>query len=264
MCIIAVRPQGYEMDDMAREWLESCATWNDDGAGIMYTDGEKVYWHKGFMGEDAISKTIEYAENIPAEFPMVLHYRIGTHGSINPATTHPFPLFCDDDMLKFTSGEADAVLAHNGIISQMPQSKEFSDTQMLIRHLNMIPDISAEQVPSILPMLGGHNLYALMTPRGVTTVGDFIEEKNGWLFSNGTYAELGYEKSWWEEDDFDKIWTKFKAVREEEWDECMSCSGNYPVSELIEAEDGWLDCKTCVEDFWAREDELAKEFLGNE
>ena len=256
MCIIAVRPQGYEMDEKAREWLTSCAMYNSDGAGIMYTDGDKVYWHKGFMGEDAIDKTIEYAESIPSEYPMVLHYRIGTHGSINPATTHPFPLFCDDDMLKFTSGEADVVLAHNGIISQMPSSKEYSDTQMMIRYLNMIPNLSAEQIPSILPMLGGHNLYALMTPQGVTTVGEFVEEDNGWLFSNSTYVEM--RMKWWDSD-YEKAWEHLKAIQEEEWDECYNCGEDYPVSELIKAGDGWQDCRTCVDDFWAREAELEEE-----
>ena len=185
MCIIAIRPQGVGMDEQSEHWLENCALTNDDGAGMMYADGNNVYWHKGFMGDAAIDRMIDYARNIPKEYPMVLHYRIATHGCINPETTHPFPLYKGDDSLTHLIGASQAALVHNGIIQQMPYHINYSDTQQLVRYINEMPELGTDYLLNVLNMVGG-GLYALMTPNKVHTVGEFIED-NGWLFSNHDY-----------------------------------------------------------------------------
>ena len=189
MCVIAIRPKGVEFDDKCREWIINCAASNPDGAGVMYSDGEQVHWHKGFMGENAAEKTIEYIEKIPSENQMVLHYRIGTHGKKDEGTTHPFPLWCGDDAVKETEGIAPAVLMHNGIISQMPHKSDFSDTQQLVQYLNKIPELNLSQLPYILSLTDG-GLYAVLAPNRLITVGDFEEEENGWMFSNNSYLGL--------------------------------------------------------------------------
>ena len=186
MCVIAVRPKGVEFDETARKWINACAEANKDGAGVMWSDSEKVHWHKGFMGDNAAKKVIEYIEKIPTEYQLVCHFRIGTHGKKDEATTHPFPLFCGDDALKEEKGCADVLVMHNGVITQMPRNSDFSDTQQLVRYLNKIPELSFEQIPHILSLTDG-GVYAVLSPDKLVTVGDFEEESNGWMFSNKSY-----------------------------------------------------------------------------
>ena len=47
MCIIAIKPK--DIDLPSKEYLENCFINNDDGAGFMYTENNKVKIYKGYM-----------------------------------------------------------------------------------------------------------------------------------------------------------------------------------------------------------------------
>ena len=247
MCVIAVKPSGVEVDDLAKFWLQNCAAGNPDGAGIMYTDWENVHYHKGFMGPKALEKTLEYAEAIPSEYPVVFHYRIATHGQVNPGTTHPFPLFGDEGSVCATKGLASGALVHNGIISRMPKSAEFSDTQLLVKRINQIPNISVEQVPDILHLIGGGS-YCVMSPTKVTLVGIF-EEDNGWYFSNMSY-KFSHAPSWDMEDYYYDLLSRKDddtATEDIQEAECLICQRYYEIDSLYDDELGNLYCSDCAQ-----------------
>ena len=193
MCIIAVKPGGVEIDEQARKWLENCAGANRDGGGLMWSDGDKVHWYKGFMGQDAFEKTLELGESLPIDYPIAFHYRIATHGGISRATTHPFSILQGDEGLVKLNGESDVALVHNGIISSMPLDPTYSDTQMLVRQINDIPDTEPNQVADIVNVVGGGS-YCVMTKDRVTLIGYFTEEDD-WFFSNSTYLRQAWSLS---------------------------------------------------------------------
>lgn len=249
MCIIAVKPSGIKVDDLAKFWLRNCAESNPDGAGIMYTDWENVHYHKGFMGLKAIEKTLEYAESLPSEYPMVFHYRIATHGRVNPGTTHPFPLFGDEESVVQTHGVAPCAIVHNGIISRMPKNEDFSDTQLLVKRINKIPNISAEQVPDILHLVGGGS-YCVLSPTRVTLVGGFEEDK-GWYFSNMSYKYSTANFNNWDMEDYyyDLLSRKGTITNDEgiQEAECLICQRMFELDLLYDDELGNLYCNDCAE-----------------
>ena len=209
MCIIAVKPAGITIDDTAKEWLRNGGEKNQDGAGLMYSDGSVVHYNKGWEYEDKSKRFIERAASIPAKYPMVIHFRNASPGTPRkPGNTHPIPLFdgsdgphrdhvpnCDDILLR-TKGTCYIALVHNGNVTELLKentlSDTYSDTQMLAKELKN-RGIEAEKVPDELlrkytvRTKNKDNRYAVMTPTALHVIGDFIAEKNGWLFSNGDY-----------------------------------------------------------------------------
>ena len=201
MCIIAVKPAGVTIDDTAKEWLRNGGEKNQDGAGLMYSDGNVVHYNKGWEYEDKSKRFIERAASIPAKYPMVIHFRNASPGTPKKAgNTHPIPLFCGDAALLQTEGKCDIALVHNGNVTELLKEntssdncdRSYSDTQMLAKELKD-RDIKVEKVPDELlrkytvRTKNKDNRYAVMTPTALHVIGDFIAEKNGWLFSNGDY-----------------------------------------------------------------------------
>src|SRR5690606_3641678 len=120
MCIIAVKPVGVKMPAMAT--IENCWYNNNDGAGFMYDAGGTVHIEKGFMSlkslKDAL-KQLEKSIDIIST-PIVLHFRITTHGETSPGNCHPFPVTEKLPLLQMTKSKASLAVAHNGIIDIKP------------------------------------------------------------------------------------------------------------------------------------------------
>ena len=202
MCIIAVKPAGVVIDEEAKKWLRNGASNNTHGAGLMYSDGEVVHYNKGWGREDktkTIKCFIKYAASIPAEYPMVIHFRNASSEPKDAGNTHPIPLFLGDEALRKTEGTCDIALVHNGVVDEWSKKRNrdypYSDTQMLARKLNDM-GIEAEDVPdelwrnyTIRDPGARDNRYVVMTPTALDVVGDFIEVDEGWLFSNNYYTE---------------------------------------------------------------------------
>ena len=259
MCIIAVKPAGVAFDDTAQEWLINCAAANKDGAGVMWTDGNVVNWHKGFMGADAEKRTLEYARKLPADRAAVFHFRIGTHGKVDARTTHPFPVNSGSKALRALKGKARIVVAHNGIISQMARHEMYSDTQQLIRYLNDL-SLKAAQLCPVLELVDGGK-FAVMTPNTITLVGKFEKESNGWQFSNTSYkgrtaqAITTYSngawtrkgrRSWWEIEKGAGMLAGV-ALATEGKDECVSCGQEYEIEDMHADMWGSHVCEDCYE-----------------
>lgn len=186
MCIIVVKPQNIAMPPHAT--LEQCWKGNPHGGGYMYAKENKVHIRKGFMSEAEMWNDIERQGNL-TDYPVVLHYRHATHGSVSPANTHPFP--CDATKLRDITVTTDLGIVHNGIVS-IPVEGDNSDTMQLIKDVfepcyNVFKDcFKYENTHDVITTNIGSKYAFLYGDGSVYTVGAFLTD-NGIHYSNGGY-----------------------------------------------------------------------------
>ena len=114
MCIIIATPPGFTLP----KWeLKNCWDNNNDGAGLMYVHKNKIVIVKEFLNFEKFFRM--YTKHSQAadsnKSPMVLHFRIGTHGVKGIQNIHPFLV------------DKDLAFCHNGVL-QVPDHKKYSDT----------------------------------------------------------------------------------------------------------------------------------------
>lgn len=215
MCIIVAKRRGVAMPSM--ETMYNCFVNNDDGAGYMYNHEGKVYGRKGFMTFEDFRDDLIAVEQQVGSFEdkgVVLHFRIGTHGTNNQENTHPFPLTSDYKQMKELRWESNQGFAHNGIITATSRhvdvnKKNVSDTMVfnkyyispVSRHVDLSKDIDLLDMFKLL----SNGKLAFLNGKGViSTCGDFVE-REGILYSNYTfnmYVYSGYSiySSPWDDD----------------------------------------------------------------
>ena len=192
MCIIVAKPMGVEMPD--ENTLFECFTSNPDGAGFMWADGKTVHIRKGFMEWEDFADALndEIPERHRKDTTIVLHFRIATHGKVQPMCCHPFPISSSEKDLQKLQFESRFGIAHNGIISGRTTNDKRSDTMDFI--MKVVAPL-AKMNPSFM-----HNSHALDLLDGacgsklaiidnagdLATVGEFIED-DGVLYSNTSY-----------------------------------------------------------------------------
>lgn len=191
MCIIAAKPAGVNMP--SEKALENMWFSNSDGAGFMYAISGCVYIEKGFMRfEDLKTRLDELGNryNLKA-LPMVMHFRITTHGGTKPENCHPFPISDSIGMLKKLRLKAKLGVAHNGIINIEPR-KDISDTMEYIASQlaplsKAVPKFYKDKhLMQMIDSATGSKLAFLAGDGKIYTVGKFEEEK-GIMYSNTTY-----------------------------------------------------------------------------
>ena len=193
MCIIAIKSKGVDMpseDTLRTMWVN-----NPHGAGIMYANGDgRVYIDKGYMDWTSFigrMHTLGTADKL-RDMAIVMHFRIATHGGINPSNTHPFPVSSRIDALTKLRQACKVGVAHNGIIPITPRDG-ISDTMEYIAselapmaernpswymNENVLASIGT-RIKSRLAVLDGHQV--------VRCSGDFITEADGMVYSNTSY-----------------------------------------------------------------------------
>lgn len=200
MCIIVVKPANVSLP--SDEIFANCFENNDDGAGMMIAHGGKVHGDKGFMTLRAFNEQLENYKNVYGDLKshaMVFHFRIGTHGTNNPANTHPFPL---DDYKSYSRFKelhwvADQGFAHNGVMYQFSshtdvKKYDVSDTMVFGRRVAAlladsfnIPTNTYAQF--VLDKMVSGSRFAYMDGEGnIATFGTFTTE-NGIMYSNSSY-----------------------------------------------------------------------------
>lgn len=117
MCIIIYKPGEVWI---TKRTLRTCWNNNSDGAGFMFATDGKLQVQKGYMRFKTFWKAYRTAFGENYESPFVIHFRIGTSGTLDEHMTHPFQV---NDNLGF---------AHNGILSDYSSSKykTLSDTAL--------------------------------------------------------------------------------------------------------------------------------------
>ena len=212
MCIIAIKQAGIKMP--ATTTIENMWHNNKDGAGFMYTKDGNVHIEKGLMtlkdfkaALKRLEKTIDVVNT-----PIILHFRITTHGGTSPGNCHPFPISEKLPLLQMTKCKAPLAVAHNGIIDIKPSQKDISDTmEYIITQLaplyQLKKDFYRQPAGKKLIYNAIKSKMAFLDAAGrIETVGNFITGEDGILYSNASYKARTIYYNWdiWE--DFSIQW----------------------------------------------------------
>lgn len=193
MCIIAAKAAGVPMPN--RDTIRMMWDGNRDGAGIMYVEKGRVQIEKGFMKYKSFAKKLDELErrlDLTAT-PVVMHFRITTHGGTKPENCHPFPITDSIGALQKLRANVDMGVAHNGIIDITPR-KGISDTMEYIASQlaplkRALPKFYTNKDALLLIKNAIGSKMAFLTKEGkLVTIGDFIED-GGILYSNTSYCK---------------------------------------------------------------------------
>jgi hypothetical protein len=174
VCIIIYTPDGF----IPKKQLRRSLNQNPHGWGIMVTTGKNVWVVKGLTNR----AFWEQWRNKP-EGPTVFHARIKSHGEINLANCHPFPV----------PNHGQLHVAHNGIIKHHAFDKhELSDTRLFIRDvLSGLPRgfLRNEAITRLIEEYIGWSKLVFLDEKGnVTILNELLGHwnNNRW-YSNGSY-----------------------------------------------------------------------------
>jgi hypothetical protein len=223
MCIIAIKPAGIKLP--ADTTLENCWYNNPDGAGFMYAASGTVHIQKGFMALkdfksaiDKLKKSVDVTNT-----PMVLHFRITTHGGTAPGNTHPFPVTEKLPLLQMTKSKAPLAVAHNGVIGIKPSQKDISDTmEYIVSQLaplyQLKKDFYRQDAGKKLIYNFIRSKMAFLDGAGrIETVGDFTRGDDGLLYSNSSYKARTVYYNWDLWDDYSLEWYDSKYGKYMTW-----------------------------------------------
>lgn len=195
MCIICISDKGIKQP--TKTTMQTMWTNNPHGAGYMYYRDGKVYTRKGFMKFNDFYEAVK-AEQFTADDIVVYHFRISTQGGVNPEMTQPFFFTKDIVKTKVLNAETKLGIMHNGIIPMTSYSdKEYSDTAhfvaeylpLIVRGTN---DLRNPRAIELLKEVLSSKMVFLDCLGRITTVGNFIEETDGLVYSNSTYKTYKY------------------------------------------------------------------------
>ena len=203
MCIIVAKNKGVELP--TKKTLQQCFERNKDGAGIMYVKDNKVIIEKGLMTFQEFYQKLRsikkmFGGNLTNK-AIVFHFRIGTHGENDKATTHPFPISNNFNDLRATYFETDIAMAHNGIISAYNYDSILSDTQTFIRdYVSVFKDLKKNfyknnkvmEIISNEANISSNKLCFLDNKENIYWYGNKVVD-NGVIYSNETYKPYTYK-----------------------------------------------------------------------
>lgn len=187
MCIAIYKAPGAKITD---EQLQASVDRNRDGCGFAgITDSEeherKLYVYKCLKYNKFLKKFRKFEEENP-ESPMLIHFRIATHGLVDGNNCHPFKV------------SKDAVFIHNGTIHKAPIDPDRlkSDTRMFNETVLQNLPKGWERSSGIKEMIEeyiGFSKIAVLSLNGTVTLYRELEtgahwntDKNIW-FSNTSY-----------------------------------------------------------------------------
>lgn len=195
MCIIYAtegkdsRPTLQELKDGQRR--------NDDGAGMAYIEGGRIKFRKSRRGYDleSLHRFISAVDG-----PMLIHFRFTSSGVTSDRLAHPYPITTDAALLNSLEGEAEQVFMHNGTLDE----REWRQT-LLATDLSKLPRgewndskalaylLAYYNNDAILNLFDDENRFAILSPEGIETFGDWVDVRDGLITS--TYINLPV-KAW--------------------------------------------------------------------
>ena len=208
MCIIVYKPTGTE--NPSWETLHNCFNNNSDGAGFMYAENNRVYFEKGFMSWKSFKRAFKPFKN-RTDLPIVIHFRITTHGGTEKGLCHPFPLVSDKKKLKATSGTTNVGIAHNGCISLTSNAEEgMSDTSEFVRKYASVVITNSKwyknpNANKLLAEIIGSRMCVLSNDGHGELVGSGWSEVDGVMFSNTSYEK--------------QTWVYYNSIFGDDWDD---------------------------------------------
>lgn len=199
MCIICISRHGVRQpneQEITRMWNA-----NPHGAGYMCVRDGMVEIHKGFMTLKEFMRNVK-TEKFTSNDVVLYHFRISTQGGVNPYMTHPFPFTADIENTRLLDVRCHLGIVHNGIIRITSNGDaEYSDTALFIANylpalIRTVDDVHDERVKRCIADLIGSKMAFLTDSGDVETVGKFIEDKSGLIFSNDSYKEKQFFRTY--------------------------------------------------------------------
>ena len=203
MCIIAIKKINSPIPD--ESILKTMFENNPDGAGFCYNYNGSVFIEKGFMTYKAFLDAINrLKDSIDVNATgMIFHFRIATHGGVNPGLCHPFPLTNKLPCLKRLNTTTNLAVVHNGVIpiktkGAVSDTMEYIRTKLYHRAKNN-PEFykSKRQRKAILTEISSKMAF-LDCDGSVYTVGEFMTD-NGIMYSNKSYKERTLDFCLWDD-----------------------------------------------------------------
>lgn len=112
MCIAILN----RVNTLSYKTFKNCWNSNPDGAGLTFFDGKNIQIIKEMKN---VKNFYTQYKEVRAKYPEIdiaIHFRIATHGGVNLTNCHPFKV------------NKTTAFIHNGIISKVSATHEFSDT----------------------------------------------------------------------------------------------------------------------------------------
>ncbi len=194
MCIIAVKPAGASVTDHW-DWLDNCWKRNPNGGGLMFPDSGAIRCVKGFMTWPAMSDWIKRSASALKPRQVAFHFRIATHGDVNAANTHPFPITHKQARLVKRDTHSRHAFMHNGILVGLVDRQAADSDSLVFARDYLAPfgdAVTETPLRQVLTALGGSNKFAIMSAgKGTYLMGSFTTD-DGWMFSNSSYKISTY------------------------------------------------------------------------
>ena len=209
MCVICYKPAGIPVDMGV---LKKCWDSNSNGAGLMFSENNKLVIAKGFMKWRTVKRYIKRrGMNTLKELPVAFHFRIATHGSVAEKNTHPFKI--NDNL----------AMMHNGVISSVDRyigkDDDVSDSEMFAKRFiqdafSDIPIFALEEGQPINELIakyiGTSKLFFMNNSGDIAIVNEKLGtwksfgEGIGMWFSNTHWMPSVYAGSKWSH--VPKVW----------------------------------------------------------
>lgn len=200
MCVIAIKPKGVDMID--DQTIKDMWDTNSDGAGFMYLNKDNdVIINKGYMVYEEFLKNVKEIDDVDdiKETPLILHFRITTHGGTSPENTHPFPVSTQVDHLKALDVKAHLAMAHNGVISSVNTADDLSDTQIFIKDiiapLSRFGGTFLDDYKNLIEYGIGKSKLVFLDNKGTITKFGEWKEQDGVFYSNLNHDYSNYKIS---------------------------------------------------------------------
>lgn len=185
----------------------------------------------------------------PQDVDIVFQFRAAVTGSITPRFCHPFPIVKDQQDLDSLDVLTDCALTHNGVIfeyatqswaSKGKLTRDINDAQEFIKDYLVNMGDSLWNL-AVQKMIEDYTMskFALLSAKGITYIGDFIED-NGYRYSNEGYKgdsfrkkyiqrSYGFEEESWREETYFRGAQRPLIHKGEGGCRCDFCQDYHPV-----------------------------------
>lgn len=186
MCVAIFKNRGIELP--SDDTLKKCWEANPDGAGFT-VPSEKEGLIEIWKGYTKYEKFLDaFHKKASKDFPMLIHFRIGTSGTRDGRCTHPFPLSCSYDLLTKPHVYTRFALIHNGVLPIKGRDEKWSDTMEFASAIHYGKfESNLHGLQKLITPLLGSNKIAIMNGAGDTVLMGGWIELDGIMFSNSTW-----------------------------------------------------------------------------